>query len=134
MMRNVGFGCHGYNGLRVLLHASMCLLRFTLTLHPILCCTTVTVMMCRDGFTYDGCVMSIFGCYVTQSICRRTKKGGIGWMGYCASRVLYLESSAALYYGMSQMAQGPAHCFLILLPRRKQDTLYKRGYCATWST
>lgn len=34
----------------------------------------------QGWITYDGCVMSIFGCYVTQSICRRTKKGGLdGW-------------------------------------------------------
>lgn len=61
--------------------------------------------------TYDGRVMSIFGCYVTQSICSRAKKGGLDEWDMCSENFFYLEGDAALYYGMSQMAQGPAHCF-----------------------
>lgn len=32
-------------------------------------------------------------------------------MGYVQQTLFYLEGDAALYYGTSQMAQGPAHCF-----------------------
>lgn len=67
-------------------------------------------MMCRDEYIGWACNVDL------RMLCdakymQSREKGGIEWMGYVQQTLFYLEGDAALYYGTSQMAQGPAHCF-----------------------